>query len=494
MKKVLLFLVDSMMPDVLEQCVAQKKAPAFQFMMEHGQYINDCVTVFPTMTASIDCSLITGVYPDQHTVPGLVWYNHDEKKIMNYINGAMPVSKIGLSQCAQNVLYDLNEQHISRNVKTIHEELEDRGFVSGSINVIAHRGRKQHSIHLPLALKAVLGGQVPRKVSGPTIFSMGTIVSPNIFRPIPWGIRQTSIGSYGINDAYAIDVLIEVIKSGKQPDFTLVYLPDNDHKLHRSPDKAVEHLAEVDHQLERFLNTFPSWERALEENVFLFISDHGQTTIGVEPSHNIDLDKLLSGFRLYKLGDDLKKEDEIIVCNNERMTYLYPLQDGLTSRIIGALEAESRIDLIAWREQEWIHVQNGGHERRLFRFRKGGTHEDCYGTMWTIEGDWKVLDLRVDSQGNICFDSYPDALSRLYGSFFARDHAVVVVTAAPKYEFYSEYAPTHLGGGSHGSLHKRDSLIPLLVVGAKQIMKRPARLVDVKDFILQELAVPAVPV
>lgn len=494
MKKVLLFLVDSMMPDVLEQCVAQKKAPAFQFMMEHGQYINDCATVFPTMTASIDCSLITGVYPDQHTVPGLVWYDPESKKIINYLNGAMPVAKIGITQCAQNVLYDLNEQHLSRGVKTIHEELEDRGFVSGSINVIAHRGHKQHPLRLPFVLQAATNAQIPQKVSGPTIFSLGTMAKPNIFRPIPWGFGHTSIGSYGINDAYAIDVLIEVVKSGKQPDFTLVYLPDNDHKLHRSPEQAVDHLADVDVQLARFLNTFPSWEAAIEDNVFLFISDHGQTTIGVEPTHNIDLEKLLSGFRLYQLGEKISQEDEIVICNNERMTYLYPLKDGMVSKIVDAVSEDSRIDVIAWKEEEWVHVRNGGNDCQKLCFRKGGSQLDCYGTAWSVKGDLEVLALQVDSQGCICFDHYPDVLSRLYGSLFARDHSVVVVTAAPKYDFYSESAPTHLGGGSHGSLHKRDSLIPLIIVGAKQTMKRPARLVDVKEFIVQELAVQAVPV
>ncbi|RNB82266.1 alkaline phosphatase family protein [Brevibacillus fluminis] len=494
MKKVLLFLVDSMMPDVLEQCVAENKAPAFQYMMEHGQYINDCATVFPTMTASIDCSLITGVYPDQHTVPGLVWYEPDTKKIINYINGAMPVAKIGIAHCAQNVLYDLNEKHLSRYVKTIHEVLEEQGFVSGSINVIAHRGHKKHTLQLPLALQAVTGGQMPRKVSGPSIFSMGTMAVPNIFRPIPWGMGHTSLGSYGINDAYAIDVLIEVVTSGKQPDFTLVYLPDNDHKLHRSPMKATEHLAAVDQQIARFLNTFQSWEKALEENVFIFISDHGQTTIGLDDSHNIELEKLLASFRLHKLGEEIKKEDEIVICNNERMTYLYPMYDGLTPKIVAAVTGEPRIDLIAWKENGWVHVQNGGRGHNTLKYRKGGGQSDCYGMQWTIEGDLKVLDLQLDSQGNIFFDSYPDALSRLHGALFARNDEVVIITAAPAYEFYSEYAPTHLGGGSHGSLHKRDSLVPLIVAGAKHVMKRPARLVDVKDFILQELAVQAVPV
>jgi hypothetical protein len=492
MKKVLLFLVDSMMPDVLEQCVAAQKAPGLKFFMERGQYIRDCVTVFPTMTASIDCSLITGVYPDQHKVPGLVWYDSTKKELINYINGGAPVSKIGLEHCAANVLYDLNERHLSKEVKTVHEELEERGLISGSINVIAHRGHKRHKVHLPVLLDAVTGFTLREKASGPTIFSLGTLVNPDIFRPIPWKMAQTMTRAYGINDEYAIDVLIEVVKSGKQPDFTLIYLPDNDHKLHKSPGEAVNHLAEVDKQLVRFLNTFDSWEQVLERNVCLFISDHGQTIIGEGEEHNISLDSLLADFSIQPLETAVSDEYDVVICNNERMSYLYPLHEDKWQPIVDAVGMDRRIDLIAWKEGEKVAVRRGGTQRHL-RFWRNGRYRDPYGTAWGAEGDLSVLDVQINGS-QIAYDTYPDAFARLYGSLFSQEGPVVVVTAEYGYEFLSEASPTHLGGGSHGSLHKQDSLIPLLVTGANRPFPTPARLVDVKSFILQELAVPSVPV
>ncbi len=492
MKKVLLFLIDSMMPQVLEQCIAAKKAPGLQFFMERGQYIPDCVTVFPTMTASIDCSLITGVYPDQHKVPGLVWYDPETKKMVNYINGASQIYKIGIEQCATNVLFDLNERHLSKDVKTIHEELEERGLVSGSINVIAHRGHKRHKVQLPMALDAVTGFQLREKVSGPTIMSLGVLVKPDIFRPVTWNLSQTMQSSYGINDAYAIDVLIEVVKSGKQPDFTLIYMPDNDHKLHRSPREAVEHLAEVDQEIVRFLNSYVSWEQVLEENVCLFISDHGQTMVGETDEHNISLDDLLKGLSIHQLGAEVSMEHDVVICNNERMAYLYPLHEGKLHELVMALDHDSRIDLLAWKEGAKVVVRKGGTERTL-RFWKGGSYRDPYGTNWQAEGDFEVLDVRLDGH-ELSFDTYPDAFARLYGALFSQETAVIAATAAYGFEFLSESAPTHLGGGSHGSLHKQDSVIPLLVAGTARPFPMPARLVDVKSFVLQELGVGAVPV
>jgi hypothetical protein len=408
--------------------------------------------------------------------------------MVNYVNGALPVYRIGLDKCASNVLFDLNERHLSKGVKTIHEELEEKGLVSGSINVIAHRGHKRYRVEIPFLVDVATNFQLREKASGPTIFSLGTLVKPGIFRSVNWNWSQAGAASYGINDAYAIDVLTEVIRSGKQPDFTLIYLPDNDHKIHVSPDQAVNHLADVDEQLVRFLNSFDSWEQAVDRNVFIFISDHGQTVIGSSADHNIPLDGLLSRFSIHKLGSSISVNDQIVICNNERMAYVYPLASELLPEVVETLAAEERIDLIAWKEGEWGKVMNGGTDRTL-RFRKGGTSEDIYGVAWTIEGDQSVLDLRKDSSGRISFDAYPDALSRLYGALFSQDIPLIVITAAPGYEFLSECSPTHLGGGSHGSLHKQDSLIPLLIAGTSRRFPEPARLVDVKPFILQELAV-----
>lgn len=488
MKKVILFLIDSMMPEVLEQCTAAKQAPGLQFLMERGQYIPDCVTVFPTMTASIDCSLITGVYPDRHKVPGLVWYDPEQKKMVNYINGSLPVQRIGLADCAGNVLFDLNERHLSRDVKTIHEILEENQLVSGSINVIAHRGHRQHQVHMPPLLDAVTGFKLREKVSGPTIMSLGTLVRPNLFRPITWNLAQSVMESYGINDTYAIDVLIEVVKSGKQPHFTLVYMPDNDHKLHKSPHEAISHLADVDQQLTRFLDSFETWEQALERNVIILISDHGQTVIGQSKDHNISLDNLLKPFSIHRLGSQVTDDVDVIICNNERMTYLYPVGSRFSiHEVVEAVSQDKRIDVIAWSEAEQVVVRRGGGDKTL-RFWKNGSYIDMYGTAWGVEGDACVLDLYIDGE-KIVYSRYPDALSRLYGALFSQSCPVIVLTAEPGYQFLSELSPTHLGGGSHGSLHKQDSLIPLLLAGASRRFAVPARLIDVLPFILQELGV-----
>lgn len=486
MKKVIMFLIDAMMPDVLENTIAKGKAPVLGFLMGKGQYIRDCVTVFPTMTASVDCSVITGEYPDKHKVPGLVWYDPTDKKIINYFNGTTPVLKIGFEECAHNILFGLNERHLSKKVKTIHEEIEEKGLTSGSINVIAHRGHHQYQPNLPFLMNLFTNFKMKEKVSGPSIMSLGKFVDPSIFRQPTWGLSQSVLDSVGINDEYALDVLTEVMRSGKQPDFTFVYLPDNDHKLHKHPEQAESHLEDVDQQLARFLNLFDSWDQAVERNTILVVSDHGHTLIGQTEDHNIRLEELLSPIHIYKLGTSVSDSDEIVICNNERMSFIYPLAPQLESKIVELLLNDSRIDLIAWKEGKSVKVQSGT-TKKILTFSKAGPYRDCYDQSWSIEGDWDVLDLTTSTDGTVWFDTYPDALARLYGCLFSQDIPMVVVTAAPFYEFKTDVTPTHLGGGSHGSLHRQDSLVPLIVVGANQQFPTPARLVDLKKFIIQEV-------
>ena len=57
--------------------------------------------------------------------------------------------------------------------------------------------------------------------------------------------------------------------------------------------------------------------------------------------------------------------------------------------------------------------------------------------------------------------TYPNALERLWQILGCVNAGDVVASAAPGYEFRDAGGASHLGGGSHGSLHAVDSLVPL---------------------------------
>ena len=487
MKKVIMILIDSLMPKDLENVIKRGKAPALRFLMENGVYNSECATAFPTMTASADATLMTGVYPDKHKIPGLIWYHSEEKRIVNYINGIRTVLKLGIKKTAEDVLLNLNNRHLSQEYKTIFEEIEDSGKTAASINFIIYRGRADHLLKPPFMVNLLTKFALQKKkVRGPKHLSIGAVCQPKFRgRKLPWGPNQTCFKAYGVNDDYAIDLSKTLIASGDQPDFMAIYLPDHDHYLHRHIHYPYKSLEKIDVKIGQFLDSFGSWQQALQQNTFIILGDHGQVEIGNQSENNINLDNLLRKHQVVKIGKEVTETDEVIFANNERMVYVYPLKKDRERAIINTLLTDERIAFIAWKSGDSVVVEN--YRKKRLEFSKGGSFTDPYGESWSLEGDAELLDIKVDDQKKLSFFLYPDALSRLFGALFAHESFVIAATSNPYYEFISESFPTHIGGASHGSLHRTDSTIPLLVVGAEKSPNNVKRIVDLKDYILQLL-------
>lgn len=461
-KKVILLLIDSLMHETLKQVMEQGEAPALRFFRDRGRYWKEAVTLFPTMTASVDSSLVTGVYPDQHNVPGLIWFDPVQREVVNYINCWQSVIKIGIKKTADNLLHQLNEVHLSRQVTTIFEDLEQRGIPSAAINAVVHRGSTPHPIRLPFLLRLLLGREMEGLVYGPERMTLGSLIPQEFHGRLSFWVKGP-FRRYGINDEYAVEATRYFLSQPSSPRFFFVYLPDHDHRVHRvTPKRAIQSLRRVDTKLQRILNLFPSWEEALKETVFILLGDHGQTKIGKEKNHQIDLDRLLSQFRLLPVGKKATDED-LVIANNERMAYLYPLKDGVMQRLQRVLSHEKEIDLVAWKEEGGVRVTKGGDYRSFF-FKPEGEWLDSYGKRWAVQGDFFPEMLRIE-EGRIQFPEYPDLFSRLYGALYAQDIPVLVITASPGHELKNKDYPTHLGGASHGSLHRIDSYVPLIIAG-----------------------------
>ncbi|MHC2206522.1 hypothetical protein ACVLD2_000705 [Paenibacillus sp. PvR052] len=59
-----------------------------------------------------------------------------------------------------------------------------------------------------------------------------------------------------------------MIKSQKQSDFMLVYLPDNDHEVQL---KNPAHAEEAHVKILELLLVYSPWEEALKQNIFIII-------------------------------------------------------------------------------------------------------------------------------------------------------------------------------------------------------------------------------
>lgn len=483
-KKVILLVTDSLMYQALDRGIKQKSLPTFRYLINNGQYYRDFVSSFPTMSVTIDSSLVTGLYPDKHHVPGLIWYSSDERRIINYGTGPMEIMKQGVSPVLSDEFINLNGKHLNPRAATIYEELSQLGLKSGSVNGLIYRGKTDHTLKFPpfLHIPTSLPNQI--KVKGPDLLFFGAFTNPLYGKKnLPDGIVQ----KMGFNNEYAMETVKQLVMNNQLPDFLYVYFPDLDQRLHMKGPSDLEGVTKLDGQLRSLLMSFGSLEEALRRVIIIVIGDSGMSSIVPMLQHPvIELPALLSNFNVLIPSADVNEDTEVILAVNETMAYIYKHKKNMNmTNLIDRLKTESRIELIAWKENEWIHVMRVGIEGEL-RFKANGNAIDRYKQSWSLEGNERIFDLKWDSKNRLEYGQFPDGMRRLSAALQSHKGEFVIVTAKQGFEFAGHSSPTHRGGGGHGSLHRTESLIPMIICGTDS---KPEfhRIVDIKKYVLQLL-------
>ncbi|OEF99015.1 phosphodiesterase [Vulcanibacillus modesticaldus] len=484
-KKVIMIMIDSLMSKNIEQGIKDKELPAFQFLINKGQFHRNLVSSFPTMSVTIDSTLLTGTTPAKHHIPGLIWFSSEENRIINYGTGSKEILYDGINQVLTDSIVNLNQLHLNKKVSTVYEDLANLNLTSGSVNGLIYRGKIPHSITLPPWIYGLTSLPKKIKVYGPDFLSLGAFSNPldNMKK-----LEDSLTKRKGFNNDYAVETLKYLIKNNRLPDFTYIYLPDMDQQIHKKGPNDTNSIKEVDKQLQSLLDSFGSWEKAIDNTIFIIIGDSGQSKVFSRWNDPIvPLYKILEKFNVLPSAEKITDENEIVLAVNERMAYIYLLQPYLrTTDVVNVLKKESKIDIIAWKENGWNHVLQGGTNKEM-RFKKGKGFIDPYQQQWQITGDTEVLDINVNKEENsLSYGKYPNALSRLSGALYSHKGKFIVITVRPGYELVGDASPTHIGGGSHGSLHEVDSLVPLIITGTNQKPKY-LRMEDLKPFILDLL-------
>ncbi|MBU8907161.1 alkaline phosphatase family protein [Desertibacillus haloalkaliphilus] len=482
-KNVVFVILDSMMGSLVENSKEKGMVPAIDFLMENGQYYNDLVSPFPSMSVNIESTILTGTMADNHQVPGLVWYKQDEDRLVDYGSTIEKMLKLGLTQSLQDSLYHLNNTHLNPQTTTIFEELQQERLTTGSVNMIVYRGESEHELTLPPLLDGLVSPNGPLLTKGPDLLAFGSAIKPNVIanQPLPDSIYQR----FGLNDEYSIEVTKALIKNNQQPNFLAVFLPNFDKEAHEHGPHYRRGFERAELLFQEILNSYDSWEQALEENIFIIIGDHGQDKLKSDKDEMlINLDSIYNDYQISTLRENISN-GEIAFANNHRSAYVYSLHDPtLIPSLAETAMVDHRISFSAWQEDDWIYVLSPNQEQTL-RFKPGGQWNDRYDQSWTIEGNEAILTLELDPTMNeIHYQDYPDALNQLYSSLNSHPGSYLVLNAKPGYSFASEGAPEHEGGGEHGGMHKNDTLAAMIIAGTDQQPKY-RRMVDLKDFFKQ---------
>ncbi len=505
-KKVLLLVIDALSSDVFFPAVEAGKLPNFKALMAAGQVDRASTAVFPSITHCALSSLATGTYPNRHGIPGGYWFNVDDEKIVYYIGDFWTILKEGVAKFFTDLLVSLNRQQVQE--PTVFELVERAGLKAACINHLIHRGCSQHSVNTPLLAGLLPGISEIKDVPGPSILFLGDLVQTTLAEEGSEQAFSEQAGllrRYGLDDQFSADVLLHLATHEQLPDFTVAYFMDNDYESHEmGPQDALPVLEKLDARLGELFALYGGVAGLLDEFTLLVTGDHSQSDIQTEPEATIAVDALLEEFQLAGLGQSWQDKDDIVACPNMRTLQLYLAQPNEIdfATVAESLLRDDRIDQVMWRaalvdpDQRGYVVQTSERGRLHFWPRNdtdpstANQGRDDWGQEWQWEGSLATVDASCTEE-KLAFRDYPNAFERIACALAASNGGHLWATAHPGTEFQLESSLVHVDGGSHGSLHRLDSTMPLLLAGAPEDFQLPpaTRTVDVLPLCLALLGV-----
>jgi Type I phosphodiesterase / nucleotide pyrophosphatase len=480
-KKLVLAVIDSLKPDMLDQAVAEGEAPALAALLDCGTYIRDCVSTFPSVTPVASAAIATGCGPGEHHIPSMNWFHRGEERYVEYGSSLPATRAFGIVRSLYDTVYNMNLAHLTRAHKTVFEHLDDAGFRTACTTYLIYRGRTRHDPS---------GASVYRRIAEAAQFRHPVYGARELFYADLFDSRDTgctsALGMPGQRDRHTGCVGAYLVEHDLF-DFLLFSLPDNDTHSHKvGPDGQVRSIAEADRALERIMHVAGGPEAFLEEHSVIVMSDHSQTVV----ESGINLSDVLVDMRVLSPGDPAPTEAEVAACPSARSAMVYALEDGrrdeLARRAADTLLEADGVELVITREDGSGLVRASAGE---LRFAPGDDLTDARGRSWTVTGDESVLALQTGG-GRVDSEVYPDALGRLWSALSCPHSGDVLASAELGYEFVDWGGADHVGGGSHGSLHRDDSEGVLLLCGVDAAERERWSLADVTPLVLEHFGVP----
>jgi hypothetical protein len=479
-KKLVLAVIDSLKPEMLDEAIDEGRAPALAALRERGTCIPDCISTFPSVTPVASAAIATGTGPGEHNIPSMNWFHRGEERYIEYGSSFPATRAFGVVRSLFDTVYNMNMAHLSRALKTVFEHLDDAGLRTACTTYLIYRGRTRHDPS---------GESVYRRIGEALQFRHPVYGARELFYADLFDSRNTgctsALGLPGQRDRHTGCVGAYLVEHDLF-DFLLFSLPDNDTHSHKvGPDGQVRSIAEADRALERIMHVAGGVDAFLEEHAVIVMSDHSQTKV----DERLNLADVFASWRVLVPADPAPTEAELALCPSARSGMVYVLdqrrRDDLLPRVVEELAEADGVDLTITREDGRAVVRS---ERGELRFAPGDELVDRRACSWSVEGELETLELEAHA-GRVASDTYPDALGRLWSALECPHSGDVLVSAAPGFELVDWGGADHVGGGSHGSLHRDDSVGVLLLCGIEAPEREEWSIGDVTRLVLDHFRV-----
>ncbi|MBS1894188.1 MAG: alkaline phosphatase family protein, partial [Actinobacteria bacterium] len=399
-----------------------------------------------------------------------------ERRYVEYGTSLEATRAFGVFRALYDLVYNMNLAHLSPEIDTLFESLDDAGERTACTPYLIYRGRHRHEVSLDGLLRRAVDAtklKFRHHTWGPAELFYGDLYAS---RQTP--CKSTSIP--GVRDPYAACCAVELMKDDGF-DFLLLSLPDNDNYSHRhGPDESIESIAKADECFGQLVEQAGGIDPFLDEHAVILVADHAHTAV----ERGLPLAEILGAqWRVLQPSEERPELAQLAVSPTSRAAHVY-LLPGEGERADPAEVGErlteiEGVDLVCrllddegaplYRPEpgmpasgeEWATVERRGEQ---LRFRPGGAVADLRGGRWEVEGELSTLEARVED-GKLRSDAYPDPLQRVWSALTAPHSGDWVLSLEEGFEAVDWGGESHAGGGSHGALHAGDSLGPLLFVG-----------------------------
>ncbi|HTN23683.1 MAG TPA: alkaline phosphatase family protein [Solirubrobacteraceae bacterium] len=454
--KLIVTVIDGMKPTMAERAMRSGTAPALSAIAERGTYVDECVAAFPSVTPVCAATIATGRLQDEHEIPSMNWYSRAEERYVEYGSSFSASRKFGLNRQLVDTIFNMNATHLSSGVQTVFETLDDMEAVrTACTTYLIYRGRHGHEISKDFALTRAASQLFKRSTLGPL----------ELFYADIFASRKTScwsrMGIPGMRDQHAGCVGAHLVEHDLF-DFLLLSLPDNDAHSHKyGPHAQIHSIAQADAELWRVMQAGGGADAFLDEHAMIVLADHSHSHV----ERTIDLTETFADWKVLQPSGVKGRLAELALCPAQRSAMIYILLDPRTSalpRVVASARAIEGVDLVMWRDGDGRGRIAG--ERGELSFAPGDEIADVRGRRWSVDGELDTL-LGTVTDGVLSCDHYPDALARVWAALTCPTSGDVLLSAEPAYEFPDWGRRAHVRGGSHGSLHRVDSLGALLFCG-----------------------------
>jgi hypothetical protein len=474
--KLVLCVIDAMAPGMLERAVAAGAAPVLETLIERGRYVPDCVSAFPSVTPVCAASIVTGVAQDAHRIPGMNWFLREEDRYVEYGSSFRAAQRFGIARQLTDTVYNMNRVHLSADTPTVFETLDDADVRTAGTTYLMYRGRHRHEPQRDTALTRVASTLMRHAVMGPR-----ELFYADIFASRPTGCRS-GLGMPGVRDRHSGCVSAYMVEHDLF-DFLLLSLPDNDWHSHKhGPDAQLQSIAQADVQLARICEASGGVDEFLSEHAVIAMADHSQAPIANAIALQDELAELGVRQPPRSAGRARAEEPRIGVCPSQRAAMVYALheseRDAMRASVVTRALAIDGVEHVMWLARDAHDAPLEGiissASNGELRFRPDGPLADPRGGAWSVEGPLAVIGATV-TDGRLHTPAYPDVLARVWSALTCPSSGEVLLSAASGYEFMDWGRQSHVGGGSHGSLHASDSLGALVFCGVEPPPREPAQ-------------------